>query len=190
MMSLIGFPIISHQTSLNFRKSMNIQLQQNKFVPNPLIPEWSFEASEEEAKESKCILIIPNPIYSVRHGPFLLVIQKNLDAAILTPSGGVFFIGALQCLEKDNFIGAVLNIVLLRVPSDPLMGGTFYVIDVLSYCSEPLKGSVEERISIAQTMSSMFTFPSRYKFSVCSKITFQQVKKINEFATPIYLKHD
>lgn len=191
MVQLVGLPIISHQSCLDFRKLMNKLLQQNPFNPNPSIPQWAFSSgNESENEKSKCILIIPNPLYSVVHGPYTLVITKDFCAALLTPEGGTFDVGKVRSLvDYEFFPGAVLLVVLLRLPSDAFMGGTLYVIDVLSVNGTLLANSrIEERKIMAQTLPSILTFADRYKFSACSSITHKQSMRINNFATPIYLK--
>ena len=186
-MQIPGFPIISHQDALDFRKSMNLQLHQHPHIPFPVFSQWTFSVTEEQAEKAQGILVIPNPLHSVKHGPYLMIIRADLKAALVTFKGGTFDIGLIKCLDS-SFTGAVLQVILIRIPSDSLMGGTFYVLDVLSYGERLIKDlSYAERILVSQTLPAVFTFPSRYKFSLCSSVSRKQAKKINDFATAIYL---
>jgi hypothetical protein len=179
-----SLPVISHQDALEFRKSMNNQLEQHIHVPNPTVPQWSLTYSPE----SLSALIIPNPLLSKLSSLLFLVIREDLQSALLTPRGGTFSTGKVSCLEDCK--GAVMLVVLQRKQGDSCFGGTFFVIDVLSYNGVPLKEPYEQRYQVSQAISSMFTFSPRFKFSLCSRVTGNQAKGINEFATPVYLIKD
>jgi hypothetical protein len=179
-----ALPITSHQESFEFRKSLNHQLNQHVHIPNPVVPQWSFEFSSE----SLSALLVPNPLYARNSDILFLVIRDDYECALLSARGGSFRVGKVSCLESCK--GAVLQVILQRLADDSPIGGTFYVLDVLSYNGKPLSEPSEKRYLISQAISSMFSFPPRYKFSLCSRVSIKQAKSINDFALPVYLIKD
>jgi hypothetical protein len=149
---LIGLPFTSNQKDLEFRKFVNLSLDQQEHVALPILPEWK--------KQDKGIIVRKSEI----ENPLLLVIKSD-EASLMSKQGTFYHVGQVECESS-----CILIIHLYRDKNHAFMGGTITILDVLYFDNEHfMDTNYNEKMKQFRFLHSCIHLPKRYLFNRVQK---------------------
>jgi hypothetical protein len=170
-MVFIGIPLINFNEIKKIKKFMNEQLDQHPHKAICEIPYWIFskhllsKTDKKSTLKVKCAALFIENTNETDLGLFILVILPSGVATLINERGSCFFIGATKCV---SFGGCVLLVHFFRGTGLRFLGGTFIIIDVLSFDNiNYTKKPVEEKIKFFEYLHEALYLPSRYTVKNC-----------------------
>lgn len=147
---LVGIPLISHQKNLDFRKFVNLSLDQHEHVGLTTIPLW-------KKSSSKGVMVKKSDI----ENPLLLVIKNDFNASIMSYKGTFYHVG-----KVDSECSCILIIHLCRDKQHSFMGGTITILDILYYDNENLIDvDYTKKMKQYRFLHNCIHLPKRYSFT-------------------------